>query len=228
MKRAWLLASGAVLSLLVLERAPAFGGHGHGGGKAHASKPAHEAPKHSGGKPAPHPAPKPQAKPHANPPHKPAPRPHGESNNTAQSSHAPDHKAPSQHGSNPAKPNAVGSNTSPKTKDEKTHNEHHDEHHWHHERWWHGHHQYWSEDGFWVDGVTGQPVAAADLAVPVAGAEGPLAGATPTSIATRPQIQFSVDPSERDSYDAAAQAAGTSRAEWIRSRLNDAARKELK
>jgi hypothetical protein len=44
----------------------------------------------------------------------------------------------------------------------------------------------------------------------------------------RPQIQFSVDPSECDSYDAAAAAAGVSRAEWIRSRLNDAARRELK
>jgi hypothetical protein len=44
----------------------------------------------------------------------------------------------------------------------------------------------------------------------------------------RPQIQFSVAPSERDSYDTAAQAAGMSRSEWIRTRLNAAAGRELK
>lgn len=229
MKWAWLLASGALLSFAAVEQVQALAGHGHGGaGKSKVSKPSHEAPKHAGGKPAPHAAPKPPSKPHANPPQKPAPTPHAQPNNNAPSSHGHDHKStPPQHGSNPAKPNVFGSNDAPKAKDDKAH-EHHDRHHWHHDRWWHGHHQYWSEEGFWVDGATGQPVVAAEIAGPGDGSEIPVAGPMPAAVGTGPQIHFSVDPSERDAYDAAAQAAGMSRAEWIRSRLNEAVRKELK
>ena len=64
------------------------------------------------------------------------------------------------------------------------------------------------------DGVAAPASVAADVAAPA-----------PSG---RPQVQFSVDPSELDSYDAAARAAGMSRAEWIRNRLSAAADRELK
>ena len=64
--------------------------------------------------------------------------------------------------------------------------------------------------------------------MPVEGLDPVLTAPSSPVLTGRPQIQFSVASSERDSYDAAAQAAGVSRTEWIRSRLNDAVRRELK
>ena len=217
MKRCWLLGIGAILVLLVLNQALSFGGHGHAGG-SHPAKEGHEAPKHSGGKPAPKPSPKPQAKPQGKP----------KSNDSHKQ--APGKSRSLPHESNLNRPNSIGSSSNAheqSTKNDKTtHQEHHG---WHHDRWWHGHHHLWSEEGFWVDAATGLPVVAGDGGVPGSVVDG--AGPSPTSgaaIAGCPQIHFSVDSEERESYDAAARAAGMSRAEWIRNRLNAAVSKELR
>jgi hypothetical protein len=235
MKRAWLLGmgawAGAALGLMAIGQTEGYAGHGHSGG-THAAKETHEAPKHNS-KPAPHPAPKSQSKSPSKPQSKapkPLPKP---------SVHNPEHSHSNsaEHSSNPKHPNAITSNPNNQktTKNETAHHdEHHDDHHhhWHHERHWHGHHLYWSGSS-WVDAASGQPVVAADLTPPVEAAGAPLmdVGASPAPVAVgsgRPQIQFSVDSSERDSYEAAAQAAGMSREEWMRSRLNSAAHNELR
>jgi hypothetical protein len=232
MKGYWLLGIG-MLSLLVLDQSRSFGSHGHAGG-THAAKETHEPPKHSSGKSAPHSGSKPSPKSQAKPQPKSLPTPHGKPKDS--NTHKPElGKSGPQHESNLKRPNAIGSSSKTHeqtTKDDKTthHDAHHDEHHgWHHDRWWHGHHHIWSAEGYWVDAATGQPVVAGDAAVPAGGVDGtvtsPTAGAAG---AGRPQIHFSVDDSERDSYDAAAQAAGVSRAEWIRGRLNAAVHQELK
>ncbi len=146
------------------------------------------------------------------------------------------HSNAAEHSSNLKHRNAITSNANNQktTKNETSHHgEHHDDHHhWDHERHWHGHHLYWSGSS-WVDVANGQPVVAADLTPPVEASGAPLmdVGASPAPVAVgagRPQIQFNVDSSERDSYDAAAQAAGMTREEWMRSRLNSAAHYELR
>ena len=76
--------------------------------------------------------------------------------------------------------------------------------------------------GVATDGTPGVVTAGDGAAAPVAA---DVAAPVPSG---RPQIQFSVDPSEIDSYDAAARAAGMSREEWIRNRLNAAAGREMK
>jgi hypothetical protein len=192
-----------------------FGGHGHASTHPAASHPTahHEAPKKTGAKPAHHPAPKPSE--HA--PHKQA----GGKPSAAKP------LSPEEH-----KPNALLSGS--KAHD-KTHEQHHDEHH--HDDHHHDHH-HWHEGHEWVGGVdvengsVGASVdGAAGIVVPAGGVAGAAAvvpdvgGAVPSG---RPQIHFSVAPSERDSYDTAAQAAGMSRSEWIRARLNAAAGRELK
>src|SRR5262249_20096976 len=147
--------------------------------------------------------------------------------------HKPDAGKSTAH---PNRPNAAGSvaKAHPQTsKDDKsTHHDshhHHDHHEWHHDRWWHGHHHVWSEEGYWVDAATGAPVAAGDGAVAAVEPDAVVTGSAPgAAVANRPQIHFSVDPSERNAYDAAAQAVGMSRADWIRSRLNAALDNELK
>jgi hypothetical protein len=231
MKNFWLMGFGVVLGLQVLDPASGFGGHGHARG-SHAAKASHEAPKHSNGKPAAHPAPKPSPKAPAKPQLKSPPKPPGKPKDAHP--HKPDLGKPSpHHESNHTRPNAVGSSSKAQeqaAKDDKTHHDsqHHHEHHgWHHDRWWHGHHHIWSEEGYWVDATTGLPVVAADAAVPADGSDGVVAASPSAGVAGRPRIHFSVDPSERETYDAAAQAAGTSRAEWIRSRLNAAVHQEL-
>jgi hypothetical protein len=233
MKRAWLMGvgawAGAVLGLMVIDQTEGYAGHGHSGG-THAAKETHEAPKHNS-KPAPHPAPKPQSKSPSKPQSKaPKPLPKPSVHNQEHS-----HSNAAEHSSNLKHPNAITSNPNNQktTKNETTHHdEHHDghHHHWHHERDWHGHHLYWSGSS-WVDVANGQPVVAADLTPPVEAAGAPLmdVGASPAPVgAGRPQVQFNVDSSERDSYDAAAQAAGMTREDWIRSRLNSAAHNELR
>ncbi len=234
MKRGWLLGIGAMLSFVMLDQTRGFGGHGHAGTK-HVAKEKHEAPKHSGGKPAPHAAPKPPSKPPAKPQSKPAakpqlkklPKPEVKPKENNSHNHEPGKSATSQHKSNDSRPGVLASgskNQQQTAKDGKTHHDsHHDGHHeWHHDRVWHGHHQYWSEEGSWVDGTPGQPVAG-DGTVPAAAVDGVATGSTlGAAVVGRPQIHFNVDSTERDAYDAAAQAAGMSRAEWIRSRLNAA------
>jgi hypothetical protein len=65
-----------------------------------------------------------------------------------------------------------------------------------------------------------------------AGDAGPSGGGMPAvagpSLPGGPQMLFSVNPSERDRYDAAAKAARLNRDEWIRRTLNTAAARELK
>jgi hypothetical protein len=229
MKSFWLMGFGVILGLLV-DPALSLGVHGHAGG-SHAAKASHEAPKHSSGKPAPHQAPKPSPKASSKPQLKSPPKPPGKPKDSH--SHKQDLGKPSsQHESNQTRPNAVGSGSAAQeqaAKNDKTHHDsHHREHHgWHHDRWWHGHHHIWSEEGYWVDATSGLPVVAADAAVPADGSDGVVAASPSAGVAGRPRIHFSVDPSERETYDAAAQAAGTSRAEWIRSRLNAAVHQEL-
>ncbi len=238
MKRAWLVGVVGLVGVVLLDQPRSFGGHGRHAGGSHAVKESHPAPKHSGGKPAPHPAPKPPAKPQGKPSLKPLPKPQIKPKDNHANSHKPDAGKSSAHLN---RPNAVGSGSKtqpPNTNDNKTtHHEEHHHHEWHHDRWWHGHHHVWSSEGFWVDATTGAPVVAADGAVAATGSDGgptgsalvsSAGGPTGGSVAGRPQVHFSVDPSQLDSYDAAAQAAGMSRAEWIRSRLDAAVGKELK
>jgi hypothetical protein len=237
MKRVWLLGAGAMLSLLVLEPARIFAGHGHTGGWR-AVKETHEAPKHSSGKPAPHSAAKPpsksQAKPQAKPHLKQLPKPQVKPKETTSHKQELGRSTASQHESSLHKSDVAGSVAKTRQTTHDANTTHHDGHHgWHHDRWWHGHHHVWSEEGYWVDATTGLPVVTTDGGGPVAtagiAADGLVAGPTSGGTGTgRPQIHFSVDSSERDSYDAAAQAAGMSRAEWIRNRLNMAISKELK
>jgi hypothetical protein len=225
MKRCWLLGIGAILVLLVLDAAPSLGGHGHAGG-SHPAKEGHEAPKHSGGKPAPNPS----SKPHGKQPAK----PQGKSNGNDSHKHEPGKSKSLPRESNLNRPNSVGSTSNTHEQltknDKRTHHDLHHEHHgWHRDRWWHGHHHIWSEEGYWVDAGTGLPVVAGDAGVPGGGVDGAAPSPTPgAASAGRPQIHFSVDAEERESYDAAAQSAGMSRTEWIRSRLNAAVSKELK
>jgi uncharacterized protein (DUF1778 family) len=42
------------------------------------------------------------------------------------------------------------------------------------------------------------------------------------------RIEFRAEPEEREAYEAAAKAAGLERSEWVRDRLNAAARRESK
>jgi hypothetical protein len=233
MKRNWMLGVGAMLSFLVFDQSLSFGGHGNSGG-SHAAKETHEGPKHSSGKPAPHSASKPpsksQAKPQSKPPLKQLPKPKVKPKETNSHRQELGKSTASQHESNLNKSDVAGSvaKTQQTTNDANT--THQDGHHgWHHDRWWHGHHHVWSAEGYWVDATTGLPVVTADGGAPVAGADGMVTSPTSgTAVPGRPQIHFSVDSSERDSYDAAAQSAGMTRAEWIRSRLNTAVGQELK
>ncbi|HET6329048.1 MAG TPA: hypothetical protein VFG04_30470 [Planctomycetaceae bacterium] len=183
--------------------------------------------------------PKPPAKPQAKPSQKPLPKPQIKPKDNNAKSHKPD---PGKSTAHLNRPNAVGSGSKTHqqtTNDGKTtHHEEHHHHEWHHDRWWHGHHHVWSTEGYWVDATTGLPVVAADAGVAAVGSDGGATGPAPIgsvgdgpaggSVAGRPQVHFSVDSSQLDSYDAAAQAAGMSRAEWIRSRLDAAVGKELK
>jgi hypothetical protein len=210
MKRAWLLGIGAALSCLLLDPSRGVSGHPHA-----AAKESHEAPKHTGGKPPQHAAPKPQ--------NKPLPKAQGKSQENRAHQSESNKSTGTKHQSNPNQPNANGSvakNHHPNANGTTNHHGHH--HEWHHDRWWHGHHHIWSEEGYWVDAGTGLPVVAAD-AGPAVVATGGTSGASGL-----PQVHFSVDPSQREAYDAAAQAAGMSRADWIRSRLDAALGSELK
>jgi hypothetical protein len=207
MKRAWLLGVESLLAIALLIQ-PSFGGHGGHGGGAHPAKAAHEPPKHAGGKPAPHPASKPPAKPQP----KQLPKPQVKPKEANAHKPEPGKSTASHQGADLNRSKAIGSvskNQHQTTKDDKT--EHHDGHHrhWQHDRWWHGHHHVWSEEGYWVDAATGAPVVAADGGAPTGGLDDSPAGPTSGSAA-------------------AAQAAGMSRAEWIRSRLDAAVAKELK
>jgi len=222
MTRALLLGVGAVVGLLMSGQTPSLGGHGHGG----ASHPVKEPPKHSGSKPAPHSPPK-------SPPKAPA-KPQNKPKTDDLHKQGPSHPQGLSHSPKPgldsAKvPNAIGSSStthSQTTKNDTT--THHDDHHgWHHDRWWHGHHHIWSEEGYWVDAATGQPVVTTDGAVAADGVDGG-APAPAAPIRGGRQVQFSVAPSECEAYDAAAQAAGMSRADWIRARLHEVVSKELK
>jgi hypothetical protein len=138
------------------------------------------------------------------------------------------------------KPKGVASAAKPHDKSHEHHDEHHhdehrhDEHH-HDDHHHHDAHHHEHGDHEWVGGTVIENGAAVDGApgAAVTGNDGVPAAAVvpdvaPTGSAGRPQIQFSVDPAERDSYEAAAQAAGMSRSEWIRTRLNAAAGRELK
>jgi hypothetical protein len=138
------------------------------------------------------------------------------------------------------KPKGVASASKPHDKSHEHHDEHHhdehrhDEHH-HDDHHHHDAHHHEHGDHEWVGGTVIENGAAVDETpgVAVTGTDGVPAAAVvpdvaPTGSAGRPQIQFSVDPAERDSYEAAAQAAGMSRSEWIRTRLNAAAGRELK
>jgi hypothetical protein len=169
-------------------------------GHEHGSGGAHPPKAHHGTpKPAP---PKPAAKPapHPAPKHDPKPTPH-EAHKTASahSDHDRDHHHEHDH-----------------------HN--HDYHHDHHDHWDHG----------WVDGVVVGGSVTTDGSAGVVTGDGTAAPAAMAAdvagpaVSGRPQVQFSVDPRELDSYDAAARAAGMTRAEWIRNRLNAAAGLELK
>jgi hypothetical protein len=109
----------------------------------------------------------------------------------------------------------------------------HDHDHNHHDHHHHDHHNHGDHE--WVDGVVvGGGVATDGGVAPVTTGDGVAAPAVVAGDGTasvgsgRPQIQFSVDPAELDSYDAAARAAGMTRLEWIRSRLNAAVGQELK
>lgn len=206
----WMLASAST----------GFAGHARTthAATSHPSKSHHEAPKHPGGKPAHHAAPETKATPKGHPSHKSAAGNSGTGKQAAGKSNGP---GPSEH-----KSSGLVAGSKPHDKSHEHDHEHHDHHH--HHRHWNGHE--------WVDGV--------DVEGGVVG--GSLTGGTSGSVVPgdpgvvvapsivgsgvpgRPQIQFSVDPSERDSYEAAANAAGMSRSEWIRSRLNAAAGRELK
>ena len=176
-------------------------GHGHGSTHPAASHPpaAHHAPPKSGAKP--------NAEKHS-----------------AGKSKEPHHDE--------KKPKGVASVSKPHDKSHEHHDDHHhddhDHHHHdvhHHE---HGDHEWVGgtvvESGVSVDGTPGGAITGNDGAPSAA----VVPSVAPTGMANRPQIQFSVDPAERDSYEAAAQAAGMSRSEWIRTRLNAAAGRELK
>jgi hypothetical protein len=222
MKRAWLLGlgAGAAMGLMAVGQVPALAGHGHGG-SSHPVKDSHES---KGSKPAPHSGPKPQPKHESKPQTKSQPK-HDSKPKENNLHKQPSHSTANEHQSNAERPNAISSTTTNNT----THNEttHHDDHHFgHHERFWHGHHLFWSGTA-WVDG-SGQPFAAADLVPPVEVGGGSVAAPMIGAPLGGAPIQFSVDPSESQAYDRAAQAAGVSRAEWIRSRLNSAVQRELK
>jgi hypothetical protein len=232
MTRAMVVGFGAMVGLLISGQA-LLGSHGHGGGShpasggSHAAKESHAPPKHSGGKPAQHPTPKltPKAE------HKPSTKPKANEPNKQEHTHS---SRPSVEAA-PNRSNAVGSGSNGQSQTAKQNaTTHQDQHHhhlgWHHERWWHGHHHVWSEEGYWVDAGTGLPVATVDGGVAgggVADVGGPSPAPAAPSAGGR-KVQFSVDPSELESFDAAAQAADMTRAEWMRARLNDAVRKELK
>jgi hypothetical protein len=212
-----------------------FGGHGHAShgsthpaashapkAASHAPKAQHEAPKHSGGKPAHHAAPKPEAKPKEHP-----------HNHESGKPSAPQPQAGKSKEANHQEHKPIGMASESKTH-EKSHEHHHDHHDDHHDEL--HHHRHGHE---WVGGVdvengsnsSSGSDGAAGLVVP--GTDGTAAAAVVPALAgaalsNRPQIQFSVDPVERDSYDSAARAAGMSRGEWIRSRLNAAAARESK
>jgi hypothetical protein len=193
-------------------------GHGHSShGSTHAASHAtpHPAPKHPAAKPPKSKAHKPEAKPKGHDSHqsraaKPTAKPHG--------------GTPKERASNSI---AGGAKSHGKARGHD-HDHHHDrDHHHHGHRYWNGHE--------WVDGVDVDGATVADgstgVVVPADGLIAPAVVASDTAApiaSAGPQILFSVDPQERDSYDAAAHAAGMSRSEWIRSRLNAAVQQEQK
>jgi hypothetical protein len=101
--------------------------------------------------------------------------------------------------------------------DSKRHDQHEDVHH-------HRHGPGVGVNGVTVDGGDGGVVVDGGAAAVPAGDVAPVG----TSLPGRPQIHFSVSDSERDTYGAAARAAGMNRSEWIRTRLNAAVSRELK
>jgi hypothetical protein len=190
-------------------------GHGHSShSSTHAAsthpKPSHPAPKHSGGKPN---NPKSEAKPKPHETHKSGP---------AKPTAKPQAAHPKERGSNTM---AGGPKSNDKTHDHDHHHEH-EHHHDHH----HGHGDHVWVGGVEVDGATVTDGSVGGVA-PVDGTVAPAMivpdGAAPVASLGR-QILFSVGPQERDAYDAAARAAGMSRADWIRSRLNAAIQQESK
>ena len=206
----WMLACGSA----------GFCGHGHSShGSTHAAasdpKPPHQAPKHPAAKPSKPEAHKPQAMPKGHESHK-----AGAAKPTAK----PNGGTPKERTSNSM---AVGPKSHEKSH-EHDHEHHHDHDHHHDHHHWHGDHEW--VGGVEVDGATVTDGSSA-VVVPVDGAVASPAvvpdTAAPIASIGR-QIQFSVDLQERDSYKAAARAAGMSRSECIRSRLNAAVSRELK
>jgi hypothetical protein len=92
----------------------------------------------------------------------------------------------------------------------------------HHHR--HGEHD--TVDGVTVVGPGGVSVSDGATGVVTSGDAGVPAPVVPNvagpGLSGGPQILFNVSPSEQAAYDAAARAAGISRSEWIRTRLNAA------
>jgi hypothetical protein len=182
-------------------------------------------------KPAPHPA-----KPAAPPKHgggKPAHNPghnkengHKKEKGTAEEAHKNGAAKPGEHKHEPGKEtrHEVHKPDAAALKEHERVHEHHEDH---------LHHRH-GVNGV-VDGVEVVPgVAPAVVGGAVVGGGGVAVPAGPADVAPsggslsggRPQIHFSVDVSERDAYDGAARAAGLSRSEWIRTRLNAAASRE--
>jgi hypothetical protein len=237
MKSVWLLCVASLVGLIGLGETRTFGGHGHGttSHASHTPKSHKEGSKKSGGKPSAHPAgghqpPKshPKPKDSKSEMHESAKagnaqgKPGNPKGNADASKHvAKDGKGASQK-DQLAHPNAMTTG-SVSAQTSLTHSTHE----FHHDRWVHGHHHIWSADGYWVDAATGLPVAT-DPGAPADGSAATVPAAAATAVSGRPQIHFSVDPAERDSYDVAAQNAGMSRGEWIRSRLDAAIQQELR
>jgi hypothetical protein len=188
MKRAVWFAMAAVLGWMLAGESVGWGAPRHGAHpvakKAHPPKP--KAPKHGGGKTAPHPKKEKGTAEKAN-------------KNEAAKPGDPKHEAGKETKHEVHKPDAMASQDLDRAHD------HLDD--LHHHR--HG-----------VNGVNGVVDGGGDAVVP--GDAGPLESGGPV----RPQIHFRVQDSERDAYDSAAKAAGISRAEWIRSRLNAAVANE--
>jgi hypothetical protein len=237
MKRAFVMGLSVVLVSFVTGRTSSLAGHGHGGGAhgnghggaSHKTQTVHEAPKHSN-KSAQHPskpAPKPQGKPAGKPHPKPA-SPQGAHKNNNEHKNAAG--KPGEHSAHPAEKGLSASGSQEKHHDDGKHHEHkhHEHHEHHHDRWVNGHRHYWSEQGFWVDATTGLPVPDAAVGVPVDGSDPGVPTPSGPVAPGRRQVFFNIQPSDLDSYDAAAAAAGITRDEWIRSRLNEAVRRELK
>jgi len=212
----------SIVGGVLLGGTASFGGHAHAShgsthlAASHDPKAHHEAPKHSGGKPAHHAAPKSEAKPKEHDPHK-----HSTDNPGAPKQPAGKSKEMSHE---EHKPNGLASGS---RSQEKSHEHHHELHHHRH-----GGHEWdggvdienGSSGGSGSDGTTGLVVPGDDGT----GATAVVPALAGPGLSNRRQIQFSVGPSERDSYEAAARAAGMSRAEWIRSRLNAAVGRESK